>query len=220
MLAVTRGAQFRNVDALAPNARSRELIPRGRPTVEIPVCLAALCRQPGHRRIAERWLRLAKKPARELVACEPRRFKTRPHIVADLVAAGADRWSGRDDEIGSAAAKLACKHFDSDNRHPRGQAAPACVRRRDGAGSRIRNQQRDAVGRLDRQRDIWLIRYGDVGIGTGGGLSNHGMRPVHLMEPGEMSGIRTNRGCDIQPRGSRVAVVRGSERPLTRRKEM
>src|SRR2546430_17220356 len=32
------------------SARSRELIPRGRPTVEIPVCLAALCRQPGDRK--------------------------------------------------------------------------------------------------------------------------------------------------------------------------
>ena len=89
------------------------------------------------------------------------------------------------------------------------------MRRRDGAGSRIGNQQRDAVGRLDRQRDIRLIRYDNVGVGTGGGLSNHGVRPVHLMEPGEMSGIRANRGGNIHPRGSRVAVGRGSERPLT-----
>ena len=75
------------------------------------------------------------------------------NVGTDFVAAGADRRPGRGKKVRGTAAELAPERVDGGTRHARGQPAPAGVRRGHRARAAIGQQERHAVGGLNRGRD-------------------------------------------------------------------
>jgi len=78
-------------------------------------------------------------------------------LWTDFVATGADGRTCRGDKVSRSAAKLAGERFDGDARHAGRQAAPARVGRGDGSGAPIGNEDRHAIGRLDRDGDGGIV---------------------------------------------------------------
>lgn len=189
-----------------PEARGFQLVARRLPAVEVPMLGTSA----------------GPEPPIDVRGRKPRGREARAHVGAHLVAIGADGRSDDRNEILRSAAELARQRVDGDRRHARGQSAPARVRRRHDAGSRISDEQRDAVRGLNRQRGGWISRDDDIRVWSARPVTravhNDGAA-VHLMHAHEVREIDVQRGRNLPP----VRVGRddgGPERPGARRKEV
>jgi len=176
--------------------------------------------QTRHRWIAIRRMRFEQEPARDVAFAECPGSKLLAHVFADFIAAGADRGSRGRDQIVRATAVLMRERLDGDRRHSSGEPAPAGMRRRNRTGANVRNQQRDAVGGLNRERDPWIVGNNDVGVGTGSRIGDDRVSAVHLMSARQMRGVDSSRCGDVEPGVRRISVLRGSEWPGTGCEEM
>jgi hypothetical protein len=150
-LGIARGAQPSDVDARDGNACPLELITGRLPAIEIPVP-----GPPG-----------AGKPARELCRREAGLFKPRAHSAVHFVPWRADRRPDGRDQIRRAAAELANHRLDGDAWNGLRKPPPARVRRCDRSGPGIREEQRHAIRRLNRERNRGIIAQNDIGLQTG-----------------------------------------------------
>src|SRR5436190_858116 len=117
-----------------------------------------------HRWIAIRRVRLEQEPVRDVAFAECPGSKLLAHVFADFIAAGADRWPGGGDQIVRPAAVLMRQRLDRDRWNSGGEPAPAGMRRRHCTDANVGDQQRDAVGGLNRERYLWIVGDNDVGI--------------------------------------------------------
>jgi len=173
-----------------------------------------------HRWIAVRRVRLEQEPLRDVVFAECRGSKLLAHVFSDFIAAGADRGSRGRDQIVRATAVLMRERLDGNRRDSGGEPAPAGMRRRNRTGANVRNQQRDAVGGLNRKRYPWIVGNNDVGVGTGSRIGDDRVSAVHLMSARQMRGVNASGRGDVEPGLRRISVTRGSERPGTGCEEM
>lgn len=108
-----------------------------------------------------------------------------PQFSANLIAAGTDTGSNRDNQVGRCAAEGARQLGDSPAPNARGCSAPPCVYCRNGSGRKVANQDGDAVGDLYGQQEATIPRHHRVGLGRDGGRRRglHDTRAVHLTKP-------------------------------------
>jgi len=92
--------------------------------------------------------------------------KAGAHLLANLVAASADRRPDGHHEVGRPAAELPRQLFDRHHWNRQRQASPARVRRGHGAGPSIGEKQRQAISRLDGESQIIGVRHNDVRLGA------------------------------------------------------
>lgn len=126
-------------------------------------------------------------------------MEPRAHILADLVAAGANRRPDADDQVIQPAAELASQPFNGNGRDRQRQAAPTGMSRRNGSGPPIGDEQRQTIGGLDRQRHVAGVRQNNVRLAARRAAvrrrvsisMNDRCRPVHLSDKNQIQ--RTNR---------------------------
>jgi len=196
------------VDLARRNTRRGELIGRRLPSVELPATLALA--------IAE--------PARQPIAAKTRGSESFGDIGADLVGGRGNRRPDGGDEILRARIERVRERADGGCRHARGQSAPAGVGGGDRAAPGIREQERHAIGRLDRYRDKWIVGNDDVRFRTRArretiaGAADHHRRAMNLTKPHQVVEVDAQRRRHGGPLV--VAPGSGTERPLACRKEV
>ena len=89
-LRVARRAQLGDVDPIQQDTSGRELVARGRPTIEKPVVGSGDGRETRHRRIQRRWLCARVEPSLEVGMFEPCRPEPFSNVNADFVTARAN----------------------------------------------------------------------------------------------------------------------------------
>ena len=192
--------------------RRLELILRRAPAVELPVS----------------GTRARQEPARQPRRRDTSGFELRPHLITHFVARRADRRTDRGDEIARRAAELARQRRDGDGRDAGGQTAPPGVRGGDRAGDPIGEQQRHAVGGLNRQQQSAIVGNQDVGVRQRFSLAprriagppHHDGGAVHLAGAGQMREVDAAGLRELGPGRIAGSAGRRSERPFARREEM
>lgn len=159
---MTRGAQLGDVDTIRREPGIFELRAHDGPCVHEPVPRTCRVRNAGHRRVPRIRLRIRNKPSLQTLVASVRTNERGADLRADLVATQADRRTGGRDQIVRPAAEFARQCGDRSLRHVRGEPAPARVRRGDHPGTRIGNQQRNAIRRLHRDG---VVAPGDDDVG-------------------------------------------------------
>ena len=99
------------------------------------------------------------------------------------------------------------------------------MRGRHHAGRAVRDQQRDAVCRLDGERDRWIVGDDDIGVGprlerpAAAGPPDDDRGAVDLVQSNKVSRVDAERGRDWLPVLVRTARG-GPQRPIARRKQV
>ncbi len=200
---VARRAQPGREHLVAWHARVEQHVARRRPSIEEPVLGSPRLRKSRHRRIVSTHLRRIEEPTHQLILAKAGRFELPAKIEPDLVAAGAYRWTERDQKIVGHAAKLARHRRD----HRRGNAGrhstPSCVRGRDRSGAPVGDKQRHTVCGLDGESEVRPVGHDDVGIlpdGLGPGVPcNQHRTAVHLSRPYQPGSIEAQASGGLGP---------------------
>ena len=142
------------MDIFFPDARKNELV---------AVCARDVQPQPGTFGAPARGGGRQEPPVDE-ISLVSRCSKRVDELGAHFVAAGADRRTDCHSKIARLTPELARQHADRGNRRARRGSAPSRVYGRDGAGTRIGDEQRDAISRANDQSDVRRVRDEAVGI--------------------------------------------------------
>jgi hypothetical protein len=146
-------AQIRHENTLRIQPGIRQLVARGRPSIEKPVAIAPRRRKTRHRRIPWCGCRGLMEPPIQLLVSRSLTRERVAHLRTNFVAACSNRWSGHRDQIAGPGATLAAKGGDRDARYTRDKPPPTCVGRGDNSGSTIGQKQRHTIGDPNRDGD-------------------------------------------------------------------
>ena len=218
---MTRGAQPGDKDAVWPDAGPLELIASRAPAVEVPLVGSDDGRKPLHRRIAWENERTTLEPS---VRQCPVIAKSPPYVVADFVAAGADTGPDRRDQPVGTGSEFEFERSNGTRRGASRESAPAGMDGRHDVQTRIGDQYRRAVGRLNRQRGGLVVCHEDVGVRQplwrGASAIAVNVDPVDLVNSNQPLKRHARGGSDLRPRFVAPAAAFGSKRPSPRRKEV
>ena len=85
-------------------------------------------------------------------------------LAAHLVMTRTDAGTDRGDDIARARPVSRCQRANRDHRCASGSALPSCMHRRDGAGSAIGHENRNAIGRSDADSSERIVCHGDISL--------------------------------------------------------
>jgi hypothetical protein len=117
-------------------------------------------------RAAPRGRRVQEPPIDEMARMS-RRHKYVNDVRSDLVATAADAWANRCHEIAGAGAKLLLHRFERRSSGAGGCAAPSRMNGRHHSSSAIGEQQRDTIGRPNRNSRFRIARDEHIGFRPG-----------------------------------------------------
>ena len=112
--------------------------------------------------LRKRGLRAGEEPRVNRRRRKPRRVELPTNVNAHFVATRADRGSDDGNEVGGKAAEFTGEGVNSLARHTGRQPAPARVRGSYDSEAPVREQERHAIGRLNREGRRPVIRNDDV----------------------------------------------------------
>ena len=142
-----------------------------------------------------------------LVSCGGERVDD---VGADFVAAGADRWADRHDQVGRLTAELTLHFVDRRHGSARRRSAPAGVHGSDRARPRVGDEQWNAIRRTNHECDVGRIRNRCVCLWSfcvrtpqpptrRVRLDSHHVATVHLIQRQDAIGRDIHRGGERFP---------------------
>lgn len=120
----------------------------------------------GKRRICRRFTSLRDKPALQLVFRKSCGFEATADVGPNFVATRTDRGADDGDEVRGITVEFARESVDRHRWNGERDAAPARVCGSHRTSPRVRDQQRHAIGGLDREGSRSVVADDDVRFGT------------------------------------------------------
>lgn len=182
------------MDVFLTDAGEDQLVPIGANQIE-PHPAFARCQEPPVDQVA-------------LVSC---RGEGVDEIGADFIAADPNRRADRHDKVRGLAAELMLHFLDCGHSDTCRRSAPAGMHGSDRTGSRVGDEQRDAIGGAHDERNIGSVRDKRITVRT---LLVHGferckrnvrldaddLSTVNLIERGNAAGLNVDRRSERAPR--------------------
>ena len=188
------GTEAARMDVFLADAGEDQLVPIGANHIE-PHPAFARCQEPSVDQVA-------------LVSCRSERID---EIGADFIAADTNRRADRHDKVRGLAGELMLHFLDCGHSDTCRGSAPAGMHGSDRTGSRVRDEQRDAIGGADDQRYIRSVRDKRIAFRT---LLVHGfercqrnvrldaddLSTVNLIQRGDAATLNVDRRSERAPR--------------------
>jgi len=182
------------MDVFLADAGENQLVPIGAHQIE-PHPAFARCQEPPVDQVAR-------------VSC---RSECIDQIGADFIAANTNRRADRHDKVPGLAAELMLHFLDCGHRNTRRGSAPTGMHGSDRTGSRVGDEQRDAIGGAHDERNIRSVRDQRITVRT---VPMHGferckrkvrldaddLSPVNLIQRSNAAGLNVDRRSERAPR--------------------